>query len=95
MAEANREDAAKCISIARQALLTKDFAKAEKFAAKAQRLYPSDEVCPCLLLDSLSSVSTVQLCVTCEGAMRALKRLLAHALASQAALLAFFHRWTD
>eukprot|EP00983_Pelagomonas_calceolata_P119208 1160580-Pelagomonas_calceolata.AAC.2 len=44
MSEANREDAAKCIAVARQALSHKDFAKAEKFAAKAQKLYPSDEV---------------------------------------------------
>lgn len=43
-AEANREDASACIQVARRSLAAKDWAKAERFAAKAQNLYPSDEV---------------------------------------------------
>jgi hypothetical protein len=45
MSEEDRDTAAKCIAISRQALLSKDFSKAERFAAKAQNICPSDEVC--------------------------------------------------
>ncbi|KAF5835555.1 hypothetical protein DUNSADRAFT_7208 [Dunaliella salina] len=58
MSEANKEDAAKCIAIARQALSQKDFAKADKFAAKAQKLYPGDEVERLILHISITKSGT-------------------------------------
>ena len=44
MTEANRDEARKCLAIARQCIAEDQLEKAEKFAAKAQRLYSSVEV---------------------------------------------------
>lgn len=44
MKEANKEEAYKCLDIAEAALAAGDLAKAERFAAKAQRLFPDDKV---------------------------------------------------
>ena len=44
MATANRDAATECLDVARRALAAGDAAKAEKFAAKAMRLFPHDEV---------------------------------------------------
>lgn len=40
----NREDALRCLHIARQALRDGDVVKAQRFAAKAQRLCDCEEV---------------------------------------------------
>ena len=42
--EANKEEGLRCLAIARQALEAGDVGKAERFAAKAMKLYPHDEV---------------------------------------------------
>lgn len=44
MSDANRGEAARCLDIARAAAAALDLAKAERFAEKAMRLFPSDEV---------------------------------------------------
>jgi hypothetical protein len=41
---ANKDESSKCAEIARQALAAGDVDKAERFANKAMRLYPQDEV---------------------------------------------------
>ena len=41
---ANRDEGARCLHIAEQALQAGDIAKATRFAEKAMRLYPNDEV---------------------------------------------------
>jgi hypothetical protein len=45
MSEANRDEAMKCLGIARKARADGDFAKAKRFAEKARSLYPCAEVC--------------------------------------------------
>jgi DnaJ family protein B protein 12 len=45
MSEANRDEAMKCLGIARKARAEGDFAKAKRFAEKAKSLYPCAEVC--------------------------------------------------
>lgn len=42
--DANKDEGRKCLLIARKALENDDHAKARRFADKAQRLYPSEEV---------------------------------------------------
>jgi hypothetical protein len=51
MNEANKEQADKCREVAEAALRAGDTAKAERFALKAQRLFPNDEVNGIGLLD--------------------------------------------
>ena len=53
--ESNKEEAQKCIQIAKKALTEKNFEKAIKFLQKSVKLYPSDvaksrynTVCICL-----------------------------------------------
>lgn len=41
---ANRDEGARCLHIAEQALQAGDIAKATRFAEKSMRLYPNDEV---------------------------------------------------
>ena len=43
--EANRDAAEQSLEIAKGALATGNIEKAQKFAEKAMKLYPSDEVC--------------------------------------------------
>jgi hypothetical protein len=45
MSEANRDEAMKCLGIARKARADGDFGKAKRFAEKAKGLYPCAEVC--------------------------------------------------
>ena len=44
MSDANRDEAARCMDIARGALAVSDFTKAQRFGEKALRLFPTDEV---------------------------------------------------
>lgn len=44
MNEANREQADKCLEVAKTALRAGEVAKAERFALKAAKLFPNDEV---------------------------------------------------
>lgn len=44
MSEANKDEAQRCLAIAKQALQDGDLAKAEKFGHKTLRLYPTDAV---------------------------------------------------
>ena len=44
MIEANREEAEKCLKIGEAALQAGDLAKAERFVAKAQKLFTTDQV---------------------------------------------------
>ena len=46
MSDANRGEAMRCLDIARAAAAAHDLLKAERFAEKAMRLFPSDEVPP-------------------------------------------------
>lgn len=41
---ANRDEGARCLQIAEQALQSGDIARATRFAEKAMRLHPNDEV---------------------------------------------------
>lgn len=41
---ANRDEASKCLEVAEAALGRGDHAKAERFALKAQKLFPTDQV---------------------------------------------------
>ena len=41
---ANKDEGTKCLRIAQQALQVGDTARAERFAAKAMKLFPNDEV---------------------------------------------------
>lgn len=43
MIEGNKDEAAKCVALAKKALLTGDFAKAQRLLGKAQRMFPSAE----------------------------------------------------
>jgi DnaJ family protein B protein 12 len=45
MREANKEEADKCRDIAEAALARGDAAKALRFGEKAQKLFPTDQVC--------------------------------------------------
>ena len=64
---ANREDAFQAISVARSALLAKDIPKAEKFAHKARRLYPCDEVSVCVHgAREWGVMHTCALCLCCK-----------------------------
>lgn len=44
MNPANRDEAFKCLEVAEAALARGDLAKAERFALKAQKLFPTDKV---------------------------------------------------
>lgn len=44
MTEANKDEARRCLAIARQCIAQDQLEKAEKFARKAQKLYASVEV---------------------------------------------------
>ena len=43
---ANKEQAEKCLAIARDALAAGNLEKATRFGEKSMKLYPHDEVCP-------------------------------------------------
>ena len=43
--EANKDAAVQSLDIAKAALVTGNLEKAQRFADKAMKLYPSDEVC--------------------------------------------------
>lgn len=44
--EANKDAAVQSLDIAKAALVAGNLDKAQRFAEKAMKLYPSDEVCP-------------------------------------------------
>ncbi|GFH14683.1 hypothetical protein HaLaN_10785, partial [Haematococcus lacustris] len=58
--ESALHEAEKCLSIARKALRDGDYAKAERFAQKAARLYPSSEVESVLIQIRLSARGSSQ-----------------------------------
>lgn len=72
MEEANRDESQKCLSISQQALLVKDYEKAHRFADKALKLYPTDEVTSSSFrLPTQAPVATQeftlrQLCISCS-----------------------------
>ena len=63
--EANKDAAVQSLDIAKAALVTGNLEKAQRFADKAMKLYPSDEVCrsasAALIITSYSE-ATLRLC---------------------------------
>lgn len=58
---ANKDEAFKCLDIARAALKAGEHARAEKFAAKALRLYRCSQVCGMVAASWLCAVGTAVL----------------------------------
>ena len=77
--EANKDAAEQSLDIAKSALATGNLDKAQKFAEKAMKLYPSDEVsrtanapsCPCSCSLSLYTIAhsalPFSLCTVCSN----------------------------